>query len=110
MEDDPRPSAARGGQRARAEQRLHVVYVDDVGFELANGGGHLLLTRAAAQQRRRRLSSARAGGAPLEQAVGDAGALERTELELNRALLPALDAVAVVQQENARARHGTGLT
>ena len=63
----PRPRVARGGEAARADQRLHVVGVHDVGAEVAHGRRDLLPARAAAQQGARRPRPPDVGRAALEQ-------------------------------------------
>ena len=61
--------------------------------------------RAASAAAARR--TADAGGAALEQRVLHAGAAQRAQLQLHRALLPTLHAVAVVNHEHTR-RAGIG--
>ena len=92
---------AGGLEPARAHQRKHVVHVHHVGAEARHGGGHVALVAPAAQQRTRRARPARLGRATLEQRVRHAGPAQRGELQLHRALLAALDAVAVVDDQDA---------
>ncbi len=104
LEDDPRAGLARGGERARAEQRQHVVEVHDVGSQLHGGGGHVVLVAPAAPERSRRAAAADLGRAALEQRVDDPGAAKRSQLQLHGALLAPLEAVAVVHDEHTHRR------
>ncbi len=104
LQHDPRTSLACGGERARSEQRQHVVEVDDIGAQLSRSRGHVLLDAPAAKERARRTAASDLGGAALEQRVDDPGAAQRGELQLHRALLAALQAVAVMDDEHAHRR------
>ena len=98
VQHDPSPGRARRRQPARSDQRLHVVGVDDVGAQLGDRRGNLLLRRAPAQERRGGLEARRVRRAPLEQPVRVAGVRDGALLQRDRALLAALQAVAVVEQ------------
>ena len=96
VEDHLGSRAARCFKPPRADQRQHVVRVNDRGIELAHGGRHVVHPGPTAQQRAGRSGPAGVGGAAFQQRVRDARLAERLKLKLGRALLPADDAVAVV--------------
>ncbi len=96
LEDDPCSRLARGVEGARAEERLHVVHVHRGRAELVDCARHLLRPLAAADERAPRSSCADCPRIALQRAAGDPGALERLQLQLDRAFLPAPRAVAVV--------------
>jgi hypothetical protein len=102
VEHDSRPRRPSGGEAACPDQRLHVVHVHDVRPERGDRVAKLALPRPPAQQRDGGAGATNAGGAALEQPMLQPGAAERAQLELDRALLPSLDPVAVVNDENAR--------
>jgi hypothetical protein len=112
VEHHSRAGGARGGEPARADQRLHVVRVSDVGAELADRARDVLPGATAAQQGGRGVDPSRPARVALEQPVLDSGVRQSASLKLDGALLPALEAVAVVEQEDAgvaRCAHQAGL-
>jgi hypothetical protein len=101
VQDDPRALSAGRGQRARAERRVEVVRVDDACARAPNRTHHRIGVVAAAQQ----MSCGRRGrGRPrvaLEHLDRLAEVLAHEPGEVaDRALLPALGAVAVVDEED----------
>jgi hypothetical protein len=83
LEDHGRPAGAGRLERARAEEREHVVHVGHVGLELAGGGAHVVLVAPPAEQGK---SGCRAGylaRAALQEGVRNRGAAHRVELELD---------------------------
>ena len=105
MQDDA-PAPERAAARRAARQRQHVVHVDHVRGELAGRRGHVVLVAPAAQQRER--GSGRETSAELRSSSACAIPARRkaATLQLDGALLAALDAVAVVDDEDA---HAAGL-
>ena len=110
VEDDAGAGVARGLQGPGAEQGVDVVEVGDVGAGSANGIRHLVLVHAAAQQGGRRARSGNVRAVAEEGRVLDAGVLECRELQLHRALLAAVLAVAVVHDEDLHESPRAGST
>ena len=108
VKDHPRPRLAGRPQPARPHQRQHVVRVGHGGPQPANGSADLGRVRASPHQGRGGSRTSHIGRAALEQAVGHPRRLQRLEVQRHRALLAALDPVAVVQHEYAGVGHGTG--
>jgi hypothetical protein len=109
VEHDRRARVTRGREPSRANERQHVVDMDDVGAELAHRRGDVLLIVAPSQQRARGAGTAGVRGAPLEQRMLHTRPLQGPQLELDRALLAPLYAVAVVYDEDTES-DGTTLS
>ena len=92
-------------ERPVAEQRVHVVQVDDGGAEVLHGVRHLLRVVAPAQHGGGGPAGAGVAGVARQQGVRDARALEGGDLQLDGPLLAAGVAVAVVEDEDARRAH-----
>ena len=110
VQDDARAGRARGGERAPAERGVDVVGVHDAGAGAAHGGARRRSgAQPAAQHRRRgRAAAAERGRVALEHLGVLAQVLADQPREvLDRALLAAGGAVAVVQEQDHR-RASTG--
>ena len=83
-------------EAARPHERGDVVQVGDVGPQPGYRRRDILLVAPAAQQRHSGSGARGLGRAPLEKGVTHPGSPQRPQLQLDRALLPALDAIAVV--------------
>src|SRR4029079_8600750 len=103
VHDDGGAGAAGGLQGARPEQGQRVVGMHHVGVQVLHGGPDVVLVAAAPQQRPRGGRARYLGRRALEQRVLNTGPAERLELQLDRALLASLQAVAVVDDEDAHA-------
>ena len=106
VQDDARARRARRGQRAPAERRVEVVGVDDARAGAPHGGGDLVRVASPPRSRPRpRAPRPSAARVALEQLdlLAEVLAHEPGEV-LDRALLAAGRAVAVVQEEDHAAR------
>jgi hypothetical protein len=103
VQDDARAGRARGGERAPAQRGLDVVGVHDARAGALDGVGDLGRAEPAEQQTARRVAPRERGRVALQ----DLGLLAQLAADqprqvLDRPLLPAGDAIAVVQQEDHR--------
>ncbi len=101
VQHDPRAGGARRGERAPAERRLHVVRVHDARAGAANGSGDVVGCEPAAQQPERGARAAQRRRVALQHLrfLAELRADQPREV-LDRPLLPAGHAVAVVEQED----------
>ena len=101
VQDDAGAGLARGRERAPAERRVDVVGVHDARAGAAHRVRHLLGAEAAAQQPGGGAALRERGGVALEHLDVLAEVLADQPREvLDRALLPAGHAVAVVQEQD----------
>ena len=103
VEVEHRAGAGRAGrgQRAPAEQRMDVVGVDDVGAQAAHGAPDLVGVQPAGGQRSCRRDPADLGARALYQLDGVPAGAQQGHQVGDRALLASLEAVPVMQQQDA---------
>ena len=94
------PASRAASRPAGPDQRQHVVGVHHVGAKVPHRRGHLAGLVAAAQHRGGRARPARVRRAALQQRVRHARVLEGRGLQVDRALLAADRAVAVVHEQD----------
>ncbi len=103
VEHDARAGGPRGGERAPAERRLHVVGVDDPRAGAPHGGRDVLRRQPAAHQAEGGAARAERRGVALEHLglLAELGPDQPREI-LHRLLLAAGRAVPVVQEQDHR--------
>ena len=103
MEQRARARGLGGGERAPAQRRVHVVSVDDVGSEPADGGADRVGIESPAEQPERGLPASECVARAFEHLDLVAAATEQRRDLGHRALLASGRPVAVVEkQDHAR--------